>query len=128
MTFHLSAGHTPKQHQLQRARVGNVGGEVQQIFSAPPEGNGRAESVTVTRQRHRADQWDRELGQASAKHCDELAEWLQQYVPGFVEDQVDAMEKRLQRGAEPNGEGLRPDQQAQVQQPPRSPEGGVSSR
>jgi hypothetical protein len=71
----------------------------------------------VTRQRHETEQGDRDLSQTSTQRREERSEGEQQYVPRFVEYQIDPVQKRSQRGAELDAERPNPEQQAHGEQP-----------
>ena len=71
----------------------------------------------MARQRYETEQGDRDLSQTSAQRREERPEGEQQYVPRFVEYQVDPVQKRRQRRAELDAERPTPDEHAHVEQP-----------
>src|SRR5262245_15785393 len=91
MSLHLSAGPAAEEHQLQRAGIGDVRCEIEEVFSCPPCADDRAEGVALFEEGYRERQRQSKLEQASAQDVHEPAERNKQDVSSLVEDQVRQM-------------------------------------
>ena len=73
--FDFSACVSAQEHELQRARIGDVRCKVQKILTGPPCTDGSGEGVLLSQKGNRARDWNEDLAQAAAEHGHEPAEW-----------------------------------------------------
>src|SRR5712691_10277514 len=93
VTLDFGAGAAANQRHLKRARVRDVGGDVDQALSCPPDTHGHAEPVIAPGERHRADDRDDDLEQRPSQYGHELAERRKNDVTRFVKRQLDDVKK-----------------------------------
>lgn len=73
--FDFSACVSAKEHELQRARIGDVRCKVQKILTGPPCTDGGGEGVLLSQKGNGARDWNEDLEQTAAEHGHEPAEW-----------------------------------------------------
>ena len=108
VAFDLGASASAEQHESERPRVGNVGCDVHEVLTAPPDADAHREAMALTEECGRKQQWQCALEQAAAERGHERTERHEEHVSRFVKDQIRQMPHRLKQGWLQAGAGESP--------------------
>ena len=90
------SGHAADEHEVERARIVDVRGDVHHAFCCPPQGHCRAERITgLDQECAETDHRHKNLAERASQNRHETTEWNEDDMSRFVKGQIDQVQKGL---------------------------------
>lgn len=96
MPVRFLSSHPAEQHEIHRPRIVDIGSDIHAAFRRPPEGHCGAERIArLDEKGAQADERHQDLAKTPAQNRHEASQRDKKEMPGFVERQINQMEKRF---------------------------------